>query len=72
MTHRSIVVKGARRTKAQRPPGALRRKAPLRRGLFYVRRTPFYIYIFFKNIINYNNHLPSNIIKNINPINKNT
>ena len=38
-----IVVKGARRTKAQKPLGALRRKAPLRSGL---RRTPFYIYIF--------------------------
>ena len=25
-----------------------RRKGPLRRGLFYVRRTPFYIYIFKK------------------------
>ena len=42
----TIVVKGARRTKVQRSPGALRRKAPLRRGIFYVRRAPFYIYIF--------------------------
>ena len=40
----TIVVKGARRTKAQRPLGALRRKANLRRGLFHIRRT-IYIYI---------------------------
>ena len=37
----TIVVKGAKSIKAQKPPGALRRKAPLRRGLFYVRCNPF-------------------------------
>ena len=41
----SIVVKGVRRTKAQKPLGALRRKAHLRHGLFHVRRT-IYIYIY--------------------------
>ena len=37
---------GCKRRKAQRPLGALRRKASLRHGLFYVRCTLFYIYTF--------------------------
>ena len=44
----SIVMKCARRTKAQRPPGALRRKMHLRHKLFYVKRTLYHICIFIK------------------------
>ena len=45
----SIVVKGTRRIKAQRPPGALRRKMHLRHKLFYVKRT-YITYVFFLSI----------------------